>query len=183
MSTAPREYFTVDLRGLRAALAARAAEHGVTASDFLRGALAVALCDDGSGRTALPPRTTDHPPSSTQIKLSVRLPRLDAHRLAANARAAGLSRGAYLAGLIAGAPAVTPAEHHAALVAALMRSAGELAALSRDLNDLLRLLRAGSVQQALKYRERILALDAEILKHLEVSAAVLSALRPRRRTA
>ena len=38
-----RELFTVDLRGLRAALAARAAEADMTESDVLRSALATAL--------------------------------------------------------------------------------------------------------------------------------------------
>jgi hypothetical protein len=43
-----REYFTVDLRGLRPALAARAAEHRMTESDVLRSALAAALDADPS---------------------------------------------------------------------------------------------------------------------------------------
>lgn len=42
MNSTAREYFTVDLRGLRAALTARAARDGLTDSDVLRGALAVA---------------------------------------------------------------------------------------------------------------------------------------------
>ena len=50
MPAAAREYFTVDLRGLRAALAARAARDGMTESDVLRSALATAL---GTTRTVL----------------------------------------------------------------------------------------------------------------------------------
>jgi hypothetical protein len=48
MAPMAREYFTVDLRGLRAALAARAAERRMTESDVLRSALAVALDADPS---------------------------------------------------------------------------------------------------------------------------------------
>jgi len=43
MAPVAREYFTVDLRGLRAALTASAARDGVTESHVLRSALAVAL--------------------------------------------------------------------------------------------------------------------------------------------
>jgi hypothetical protein len=43
MSTTAREFFTVDLRGLRAELSARAALDGLTESDIQRSALAPAL--------------------------------------------------------------------------------------------------------------------------------------------
>ncbi len=46
MPVATRECFTVDLRGLRAALAARAARDGSTESYVLRSALAMALGTD-----------------------------------------------------------------------------------------------------------------------------------------
>lgn len=45
MTSTPREYFTVDLHGLRAALSARTARDGLTESDVLQGALAAALDD------------------------------------------------------------------------------------------------------------------------------------------
>ena len=48
MAAMAREYFAVDLRGLRPALAARAAERRMTESDVLRGALAAALDADPS---------------------------------------------------------------------------------------------------------------------------------------
>lgn len=43
MTSTSREYFTVDLRGLRAALSARAARDGPTESDVLRSSVAVAF--------------------------------------------------------------------------------------------------------------------------------------------
>ncbi|MDH4060238.1 MAG: ribbon-helix-helix protein, CopG family, partial [Aquincola sp.] len=106
MRAAAREFFTVDLRGLRAALTARAASQGVTESDVLRSALAAALGSDACGVTFEPTSQIDASPSGASIKLSVRLPRPDAHRLDHHARAAGLSRGAYLGRLIQGAPPV-----------------------------------------------------------------------------
>ncbi|HEX7499842.1 MAG TPA: hypothetical protein VF524_05990 [Polyangia bacterium] len=48
MPSVAREFFTVDLRGLRGSLAARAARDGVTESDVLRSALAAALGQDAS---------------------------------------------------------------------------------------------------------------------------------------
>ena len=45
MNSTAREYFTVDLRGLRPALKARAVRDGLTESDVLRSALAAALDD------------------------------------------------------------------------------------------------------------------------------------------
>ena len=56
MPVATREFFTVDLRGLRAALAARAARDGMTESDVLRCALATVL---GTNRAVLPAPAND----------------------------------------------------------------------------------------------------------------------------
>ncbi len=100
MSATPREFFTVDLRGLRAALSRRATEAGITESDVLRSALAVAL-GDGGGDPLNSPAIGDASASQPQVKLSVRITCPAAERLDSKARAAGLSRGAYLAGLIA----------------------------------------------------------------------------------
>src|SRR5688500_16385996 len=119
MSSTRREFFTVDLRGLRAALTARAASQGLTESDVLRSALAASL---GTVPGA------SHRPSSdialdsegrAHIKLSVRLLRPTAERLDSNARSAGLSRGAYLARLIQGAPPVVASSDRAGLFNAL----------------------------------------------------------------
>src|SRR5450755_2644757 len=100
MPPVAREFFTVDLRGLRAALAARAAEQGATESDVLRSSLAAALGGDQCS-VDIPSRCTDqHSPPTTQVKLSVRLTRLAAFHLDRNARVAGLSRGTYLTRLI-----------------------------------------------------------------------------------
>jgi len=167
-----REYFTVDLRGLRPALAARAAERRMTESDVLRSALAVALDADPSiaitqdtdfGRCDLPaPQTSPTP----QVKLSVRLTR--------PARAAGLSRGAYLTRLIDGAPPVTASADRAAAAAALSQSSAELAILSRDINHLTQLLRRGAMDAALQYRGRLDHLDIDVRSHLDKVATVLA---------
>ena len=172
-----REFFTVDLRGLRPALRARAARDGVTESDVLRSALAAALGDPGvhlrspgvgsaaSSRTAPP-----------HVKLSVRVSVQVARRLDLNGRAAGLSRGAYLMRLIDGAPPVIPRTERAAGFAALNASASEVALLSRDINHLTHLLRMGSVRAAREYQGRMETLDGDVRKHLALSAAVIAEL-------
>ena len=179
---AAREFFTVDLRGLRVALAARAAAAGMTESDVLRSALAAALgdltgCAAGSVQASIEPM-----PPTTLVKLSVRLVRLAASRLDQQAHAAGLSRGAYLTRLIDGAPPVAASADRAAGAAALRASAAELAVLSRDISHLTHLLSHGNVEAARPYRERLDTLDVDVRAHLEQAAAVLAALAPARVT-
>ena len=177
MSATPREFFTVDLRGLRAALSRRATEAGITESDVLRSALAVAL-GDGGGDPLNSPTTGDASTSQPQVKLSVRITCPAAERLDRKARAAGLSRGAYLTGLINAAPAVVAATDRRAGFAALSASAAELALLSRDIHHLTHLLRCGEFGPAQAYRERLETLDADVRQHLDRSAAAFAELAP-----
>ena len=171
-----REYFTVDLRGLRRALKARAARDGLTESDVLRSTLAAALGepDVASPTPVIGPR--ERRPATRHVKLSVRVSMLVAHRLDLDSRAAGLSRGAYLMRLISGAPPVIPSAQRAAGFAALNASASELALLARDINHLTHLLSKGSVVAASAYRGRLDNLDGDVRKHLELSAAVIAEL-------
>ncbi len=174
MATAAREYFTVDLRGLRAALAVRAADTGMTESDVLRSALAVAL-DATHGATATQsPVAGDAPSRNHRLKLSVRLSDAAAHRLDLSARTAGLSRGAYLTGLIDGAPPVTTSADRRAAAAALSSSSAELAVLSRDIHHLTQLLHRGAVDAARQYCERLDHLDGDVRLHLDKAATVLA---------
>ena len=177
MATATREYFTVDLRGLRAAMAARAAQTGVTESDVLRSALAAALDETGGSATRpAPVFTNDGVAPTRKVNLSVRLSRTAASRLDTNARAAGLSRGAYLARLIDGAPPVAASADRKAAAAALSRSSAELAILSRDLHHLTQLLRRGAVEAARQYYERLESADADVRMHLDKATLILADL-------
>jgi hypothetical protein len=177
-----REYFTVDLRGLRAALAARAAEAGTTESDVLRSALALALQAELGSTITSTPVVGGASSRAGHIKLSVRVRHAAADRLDLNARAAGLSRGAYLTRLIDGAPPVTASADRKAVVAALSRSSAELAVLSRDIHHLTNLLRLAAVEPARQYRERFENVDSDVRSHLDKAAAVLAELAPPRTT-
>lgn len=175
MRSTAREHFTVDLRGLRAALASRAATDGVTESDVLRRALVATL---GTAATGWPP-----PPKSegsggrrSCAKLSVRLTHPAAHRLDQNSRAAGVSRGAYLTRLIDGAPQVLATSDRIALSNALNNSAEAIAVLSRDVHHLTKLVSMGSVEAARQYTRRFETLDADVRTHLELAGRVLAEL-------
>jgi hypothetical protein len=180
MSRGAREFFIVDLRGLRAALTARARQSGMTESDVLRYALAVALGRDGQSAATATQAALDNQPSTTQVKLSIRLSRVAPHRLDVNARAVGLSRGAYLGRVIAGAPPVIASRDRLAAAAALSASAAELAVFCRDVHRLAQLLRDGEIRAAFPYRERLDVLDADVRAHLEAAANVLADLAPAR---
>jgi len=175
MSSTAREYFTVDLRGLRVGLRARAASSGHTESTVLRSVLAAAL---GDCRIDLSPLSAgaDGPMSPAQVKLSVRLPRTACSRLDRHARAAGLSRGVYLTRLIDGAPPLVASTDRAAMFNALNASSAELALLSRDINHLTQLLRASSLAAARAYRGLLDTLDGDVRKHLDLSASVIAKL-------
>ena len=107
----------MDLRGLRAALAARAAAEALTESEVLRSALVAKL---GPDAVALMPAPRIAPPAPRRpsAKLSIRLPHLAAHRMDQNSRAAGVSRGAYLARLIDGVAPVVSSSDRIALAKA-----------------------------------------------------------------
>ena len=176
MAVTAREYFTVDLRGLRAALAARAAHDEMTESDVLRSALARALGTERVAACGSPKETAGGWPSASQVKLSVRLVRPAAVQLDHDARAAGLCRGAYLARLIQGAAPVASAADRVAMCAALNNSSEELGVMSRDIRHLTSLLRRGSVEAARSYTARHEALDRDVRAHLALAASVLADL-------
>jgi hypothetical protein len=176
MSAPAREYFTVDLRGLRAVLAKRAARAGVTDSDVLRSALAAALASDAAAVSNRACDSSDGERHAPDVKLSVRLGRPVARRLDQDARAAGLSRGSYLARLIQGAPPVASSADRVAACAALNRSSEELAVMSRDINHLTQLLRQGSVEAARSYAARNETSDRDVRSHLALASVVLTDL-------
>jgi hypothetical protein len=180
MTAAAREYFTVDLRGLRTALAARAARDEMTESDVLRSALATTLGTERVAVSGSPIATAVGRRSLFQVKLSVRLVRPAAHRLDRDARAAGLSRGAYLARLIQGALPVATSADSVAMCAALNKSSEELSDISRDIHHLTILLRQGAGQAGRSYAARHELLDRGVRAHLALAAAVLAELSGRR---
>jgi hypothetical protein len=97
-------------------------------------------------------------------------------RLDQDARAAGLSRGSYLARLIQGAPPVASSADRVAACGALNKSSEELAVMSRDINHLTQLCAEGSLEAARSYAGRHETLDRDVRLHLALASVVLADL-------
>ncbi|MDR7267835.1 hypothetical protein J2X20_000464 [Pelomonas saccharophila] len=183
MGTSSHDFVTVDMRGLKAALVACAAQRRVSVSALVRSAveLEIGHGTDADGRPA--GQSDGLAEGDDWVKLSLRMRRCEASNLDAGARAAGMSRGAYLAGLVDGVPVLASGGARPELVSALTRSCAELSTISRKVHQLTALLQVGNVPQALLYRDMLDSLADDVRAHLRVAAQVLTELRPARRTA
>lgn len=167
---------TVDLRGLAPALKAHAKARHLSVSDAARLAVAAALetsrlepeAQSGDTQDA----TADRP-----VKLTIRFRRGVAARLKTRARACGLSHGSYLTTLIDGTTAPS-----LAMVAALSASTDQLAAISTDLEEIVRFLGKHPLP-------RVEGLDAftqgivdGVRRHLDLASRVVTEFRPARTT-
>jgi hypothetical protein len=177
MNTSSHDFVTVDMRGLKAALVARAQAQRVSVSVLVRGAVARDL---GLAAEDLPSEAASN---ATSVKLSIRMTALEAKQLAAGARAAGLSRGAYLAGLITNVPVLTTGGGRPEHIAALIASSAELSTLIRNIHHLTTLLRQGDVEPARPYRAMLDTLASDVRGHLALAARALADLQPRRQAA
>ena len=182
MNTTSHDFVTVDMRGMKAALVARAQAQRVSVSVLVRGAVArdLGLGDEGEPRQA--EAQSAAPASEASVKLSIRMTAEEGRQLAAGARAAGLSRGAYLAGLVANVPVLAAGGGRLEHIATLMASSAELSTLSRNIHRLTALLRQANVEPARPYREMLDTLAGDVRRHLESAARVLADLQPQSRS-
>lgn len=180
MKTPAHEFVTVDMLGLKAALVARAQAERVSVSVVVRRAVE---CELGRINAADEQGRADRhaAPARPVVKLSIRLTSAEAEQLDAGTRLAGLSRGAFLAGLVSSIASLSDA--HARrfdYLAALTASSAELSTLSRNLHQLAILLRRGDVAAAQGYRRKLETLGDEVRAHLRLAAGALAELRPAR---
>ena len=182
MNTNSHDFVTVDMRGSKAALVARAQAERVSVSVLVRDAVAreLGLAKAAADHQAVSDGATS---SAASVKLSIRMTPEEAEQLAAGARSAGLSRGAYLSGLIANVPVLTSGANRTDHIATLVASSAELSTLSRNIHHLTSLLREGNVRPALEYRAMLDTLAGDVRGHLTLAAGVLADLRPRSRGA
>ncbi|MEF7616941.1 hypothetical protein V4F39_23705 [Aquincola sp. MAHUQ-54] len=167
------------MRGLKAALVACARAERVSVSALVRRAVELELERlDASREPAGEPQLTAF--AGSTVKLSIRMTRTEAEQLAAAARSAGLSRGAFLSGLVAGIPALAGdgSSSRPDRIAALIASCAELSTLSRNLHRLSQLLRHGDVQAAMEYRRALDTIGDDVRSHLALAAGTLAELRP-----
>ena len=145
MNTTAHDFITVDMRGLKAALVTRAQAERVSVSVLVRSAVARDLGLAADGEASRMDAPAARPSGATPVKLSIRMTAEEARQLAAGARAAGLSRGAYLAGLVANVPVLSAGGGRTEHIATLMASSAELSTLSRNIHRLTALLRQANV--------------------------------------
>ena len=183
MNTPPHEFVSVDMRGLKAALVARAQAERVSVSLVVRRAVERELgLVDASRAPAEAGRSASF--TGSTVKLPIRLARGEAEQLDGGAKRSGLSRGAFLAGLLADVPALSGRSgSRTDCLAALTASSAELSTLSRSINHLTALLRQGNVRPALEYRRMLDTLGDDVRAHLILAAGVLADLRPARSSA
>lgn len=182
MTPSSRDRFSVDLHGLKAAMLDRAQALGVTPSGFVRSTLAEAL---GQSVELDTDRLMFGPPSvrGDRVRLYLRLSREHARATLAAARHARMPLGDYIGGLVAGVPVLSAGGSRSDHIATLVASTAELSTLSRNIHRLTVLLRQANVEPARQYRDMLDTLAADVRRHLELAAAVLSDLQPQGRPA
>lgn len=180
MAPSSRDRISVDLHGLRASLIERAQARRTSLSVLVREAVGRELgLVEGSEERGGAPRTAAS--AGSPVKLAIRLTSGEAEHFDAAARRAGLSRGAFLAGLLADVPSLSGgAGSRLDCLAALTASCAELSTLSRNINHLTALLRRGEVRPAQEYRRMLDTLGDDVRDHLRLAASVLAELRPAR---
>ena len=180
MTFSSHDFVTVDMRGLKTALVAHARAQRVSVSAVVRRAVQreLGLADAPAEREASA-RPADA--AASTVKLSIRLTSAEAEQLAAGAQRAGLSRGAFIAGLLAGVPSLSGgAGSRPDGIAALTASSAELSTLTRNIHHLSALLRQGEVRAAQEYRRMLDKLGDDVRAHLRMAGSVLADLRPAR---
>ena len=176
MNKPTHDFVTVDMRGLKAALVARAQAERTSVSLVVRRAVEREL-----GLVESPAPRPAAAAAGSAVKLSIRLTSAEASQLDAGARRAGLSRGAFLAGLLANIPSLSGnSGSRLDCLAALTASSAELSTLSRNIHHLTTLLRQGEVRAAQEYRRMLDTLGADVRAHLSLAASTLAELRPAR---
>jgi hypothetical protein len=180
MNTPTHDFVTVEMRGLKAALVARAQAQRVSVSELVRSAVARDLglsVVEGEPQSVEVPLGVGH---AASVKLSIRMTAEEAAQLAAGARAAGLSRGAYLAGLVAHVPVLAGGASRVEHIAVLSESTAELATLSRNLHLLSTQLRRGEDESTRPQRLMLDTLARDVRQHLDLASSALADLQPRR---
>lgn len=180
MNTPTHEFVSVDMRGLKAALVGRARADRVSVSSIVRRAVEreLGLTD---AATQIDHSVAGGAPSGTTVKLSIRMARIEVEHLDNTAKRAGLSRGAFLAGLLAGVPSLSSGSaSRPQCLAALTASCAELSTVARNVHHLGYLLRRGDGPQVREYRRRLETMDEEVRAHLRLAAATLAELQPAR---
>lgn len=174
MAAGSRDRVTVDLRGAGSVVQARAAAQGLTVAAFVRRAvmtIAEAPVDPTEIRSIAPSDAEQR-----LIKVTLRLTADHALLLSMRARSAEVSQGSYVAGLLDGQPIPRAASDRREAIAALAKSTDQLAAMSTNLQAVLRLIRTASPERAEPFRGKVRTLLEDIRVHLDMACGYLADL-------
>jgi hypothetical protein len=171
MAMPSRDRVTIDLCGIGDAVRSAASAQGVSVAVLARSALIEALPHDAA---ALLPRAEPILDLGSTIKLSVRLSSADSAALATQAAAAGLSQARLVALLIRRAELPMPAAERRAELASLRSSNDELATIAADVSLFVHALSRPGLTALAPLRQRMVNLDADIARHLQIAAALLA---------
>ena len=166
-----RDRVTIDLCAVGDAVRAAARMHGTTLALFARQAVIAALPGDAA---ATLPSAEPIPDLGGAIKLSVRLSAADSAALATQAAVLGMSQARLVALLIRRAELPMPAAERVAELAALRTSNDQLATIAADVSLFVRTLSRPDLALLAPLRQRMLNLDADIARHLQIAAALLA---------
>jgi len=180
-STARRERMSIDLRGHGPALNAIAQSMQMPVAALVRTAVAEwvearSVAGHARAAGAVPPGAQD-----AITKVTLRMAARHAAGLVCAARAAGLSQGVYVARLMDGQPPVPVAPDQRENWAALVRSNAVLAAISSDLDALMRVMGEASSPEQVACSDAVAELSDAVKRHLAAAAPLVSALTPSRR--
>lgn len=168
---AARDRVTIDLCGIGDAVRSAASAQGVSVAVFARQALIASLPNDAA---ALLPHAEPSADLSGAIKLSVRLSTADSAVLATQAAALGLSQARLVALLIRRTELPIPATERRTELAALRTSNDQLATIAADVSLFVRALSRPDLAAPAPFRQRMLNLDTDITRHLQIAAALLA---------
>jgi hypothetical protein len=171
---------TVDLRGMAAQLQAFATARRMTLAASVRRAIKVMLVDGGEiddGTPVVTYRAGDVP----NVKVTLRLPAVHAQLLAMRARKADASQGAYVAGLLEGAPLAPRMPDRTQVLKALCQSTSNLAALSVDLHVVIRSFGGSAAGDLVQHHARLSRLEDVVGEHIRVASKLLADVRATRR--
>ena len=177
MATASRQRVTVDLRGAADRLHAFAAARHMTAAAVVRMAIRQTLDGQvGADSTATHPVRTLI--DRAAVKVTIRLAPGAATALRTRARAADVSQGNYVAGLLEGSPPPMRPSDHGDAVAALAKSTDALAGLRVDMNAFTRMMRMTGANGLAGQGANLDAMSKQMLEHIAIASRLVVGLQP-----
>ncbi|MFT7772135.1 hypothetical protein [Roseateles sp.] len=145
------------------------------------------LNDGGAGHDALQHdatlghNTLAHAGKPTAMEIALRMPPGHVAMLTRRARDADVTRGRYVCGLLDGMPEPPLPADHSVAIAALRASTDCVAAMSTDLNALMRLIGRVPASELESYRSGLNSLVTDVRAHLVQASALIADLTRSRR--